>query len=398
MSTAPERVVVVGASLAGTRTAEALRAEGFQGRISVVGAEPHLPYDRPPLSKQMLTRDWDERQVRFQSEDHYRDLEVELRLGDPATGIDPERREVLLAGGERLGFDALVVATGSAARPLTDRPPAGVHLLRSLDDCLRLRAELRDRPRVVVVGGGFIGAEVAASARARELEVTWLVAEQEPLAGALGTELGSVFAAVHRENGVVVRTGVVVTGFRGTRRVEGVVLADGAVVPADVVVLGIGATPNTGWLVGSGLPVRDGLVCDEHCAVDAELGVYAAGDVARWPNGAWGEDRVQHWTNAVEQARQVAFGILGKPRPYLHLPYFWTDQYDLKIQLVGRCLPGCEMRVVHGSPEQGSFVAAYRRGGRVTGAVACNAVRELVPYRRMLAGGPASVEEPTASG
>ena len=266
-------------------------------------------------------------------------------------------------------------------------PLAGIHVLRTLDDCLRLRGELERGPRVVVVGAGFIGAEVAATCRQRGLEVTLLETLPVPLGAAVPRAIGETLAAIHRDAGVTLRCGVRVAGFAGGARVEGVRLADGALVPADVVVVGIGVTPETRWLEGSGLPLGDGVLCDETLAAGAP-GVVAAGDVARWHNPLFGESmRVEHWTNAVEQAGAAAERLLAGPaagKPFAPVPFVWSDQYDRKIQMAGRVSPQDEMRIVHGTLAERRFVALFGRAGRLVGALAMNRPRQLVACRKQI--------------
>lgn len=389
--TTPGRIVVVGASLAGLSALEALRSEGYSGELVAVGAETAMPYDRPPLSKQVLQGSWEPEQTALRDRAHYDALEVDWRLGRRAVSLDLGRRTVILDGAEPepVGFDGLVIATGATPRTLPGTPPlAGIHVLRTLEDCLALRKELDGNPRVCVVGGGFIGAEVAASCRRRGLEVTILEALPAPLARAFPPEMGRACAALHHDHGVELRCGVGVEGFEGGRRVERVRLAGGETVAADVVVIGVGVTPETGWLESSGLPLADGVVCDETCATPAH-GVVAAGDVARWPNPLFGEEmRVEHWSNAVEQGTAAAKRLLageGEAAPFTTVPYFWSDQYDTKIQFVGRCTAGDEVRVVDGSMADGRFVALFRRGDRLFGALAFNRPRLLMGYRRLIA-------------
>jgi 3-phenylpropionate/trans-cinnamate dioxygenase ferredoxin reductase subunit len=318
-------------------------------------------------------------------------LELELRLGQPAASLDLAARAVALVTGERLGFDGLVIATGASPRRLPGTPGlAGIHVLRTLDDCLRLRGELERSPRVVVVGAGFIGAEVAASCRQRGLEVTLLETLPFPLGAAVPAAIGETLAAVHRDAGVKLLCGVRVAGFAGEQRVEGVRLADGSLVAADVVVVGIGVAPETRWLEGSGLALGDGVLCDETLATGAP-GVVAAGDVARWHNPLFGESmRIEHWTNAVEQAGAAAARLLAGPaagKPFAPVPFVWSDQYDRKIQMAGRVGPQDEMRVVHGTLAERRFVALFGRAGRLVGALAMNRPRQLVACRKLIRDG-----------
>ena len=350
-----------------------------------------MPYDRPPLSKQVLSGKWPTEQTMLSPVGIDMDqLEADWRLGARATALDMADRAIVLADGERVGFDGLVIATGASVRRLPGQPHLdGIHVLRTLDDCLALRADLDRGPeRVVVVGAGFIGAEVAATAREKGLDVTLLEALPVPLQRGLGEEMGSVCATVHREHGVDLRLSTGVESFEDddAGRVTGVVLTDGTIVRADVVVVGIGVTPNTEWLEGSGLTLDNGVVCDESCL--AAPGVVAAGDVARWPNRRFDEVmRVEHWDNAQEQGAHAARTLLGHPEPYMPVPWFWSDQYDRKIQLAGRAGPGDEVRVVDGSTDEQKFAALYGRNGRLVGVLGFNRPALVMRYRQLIASG-----------
>ena len=398
MTTAPRAVTVVGASLAGLNAAEALRRDGYEGPVTLIGAEDHLPYDRPPLSKQVLAGDWEPERVALTDAGELEEDGIEVRLGVRATALDLSSRELTLHNGETVGFDGLVIATGARCRTMGGTAELeGVHILRSLDDCLAIRADLEAAPqRVLVVGAGFIGAEVAATARGRGLDVTVVEALPTPLSRVLGDEMGQVCAEVHRDHGVDLRTGVGVDRIEGDRRVERVVLSDGATVDADVVVVGIGVIPNTEWLQGSGVEVDDGVICDASCLV-AER-VTAAGDVARWPNQLFGESmRVEHWDNAAAQGAHAARRLLdAEVGPFMPVPWFWSDQYDRKIQLAGRVRPDDEVRVVNGSVEERRFAAIYGRGGRITGVLGFNRPRHVMRYRALIEQG-ASFDEALAA-
>ena len=302
-----KQIAVIGASLAGLNAVEALRGAGYDGTLTLIGAEPGLPYDRPPLSKQILAGAREPDFAALRKPKHYDALDLNLRLGRTATRLDPAARTIELDGGETVGFDGLLITTGASPRSLPATPPLeGIYTLRTLEDCLAIREQLEAGPRVAVVGAGFIGSEVAATARGRGLDVTLMEAAPVPLVGAVGE------------------------GFDGTGRVERVRLADGAAVESDLVVVGVGVAPNTRWLESSGLDLRDGVLCDETCATNAP-GVYAAGDVARWRNPVFNQAmRVEHWTNAVEQGRAAALNLLagsGATQPFASVPYFWSDQY-----------------------------------------------------------------------
>lgn len=384
-----DHVLVVGASLAGLRACETLRTDGFTGRITLVGAEPHLPYDRPPLSKKLLSGDWDADRIALRKPDDIDVLALELRLGVRATSLDTGSRTVGLADGSSLDYDGLIIATGSATKRLPGQDAVSiVHELRTLDDALALRARIADgTARVVVVGAGFIGLEVAATARARGCTVTVLEGLPAPLVRGLGAEMGQLATAAHIADGINIRCGVTVTALGE----DGVTLGDGTVVPADVIVVGIGVAPVTDWLEGSGLEVRDGVVCDATLAAGPE-GVYAAGDVARWPNALFGEEmRVEHWTNAAEQGALAARNLLavasgGEPTPYAPVPFFWSDQHKHRIQFLGRGADGPDdsVELVVGDPSDHRFLALYRRGDRLRGVLGVNNPRLVMAYRALL--------------
>jgi len=384
---ATRTLAVVGASLAGLRAVEAMRREGFDGRIALIGAESERPYDRPPLSKEVLRGERAPETTALAKPEAFDALDLELHLGTRATALDPHARRIATDRGESIAYDGCLIATGATPRRIPDTPPlAGIHVLRTLGDCAALRAELERGPRVAVVGGGFIGAEVAATCRARGLEVAIVEALPQPMSLALGETLGAVLAALHRDHGVDLRCGVGVEGFAGAGgRVERVQLADGSSVAADVVVVGIGVVPETAWLEGSGIALGNGVVCDETLATSLP-GVCAAGDVARWPNPQFGEVmRIEHWTNAVEQGEHAAAALVtGEAKPFSTVPYVWSDQYDRKIMSAGRPRPDDELRVFHGSLEARQFVALYGRKGRLVAALAMNRARHLMTYRRMI--------------
>lgn len=379
--------VVVGASLAGLRAAEELRRVGFDGRLVMVGAETHLPYDRPPLSKELLAGAAQPEDTALRKQP-YDDLAIDWRLGRRAERLEVAERTVTLDDGERIEFTGCVIATGARPRVLPETPAlAGIHVLRTLDDCLAIRADLEHGARVVVVGAGFIGAEVAATCRGRHLEVTMLEALPTPMVRGLGPVLGDVLARLHRAHGVDLRTGVGVAGFDGVDRVERVRLDDGATVDADVVVVGVGVEPATAWLQGSGIALDNGVVCDATLA--AAPGIVSAGDVCRWPNALFdGESmRLEHWTNAAEQGVAAAQRLLaddGAAVPFAPVPFVWSDQYDLKIQVAGHVRGDDTVEIVDGSLEELRFVAAVGRAGRLVGAVGFSRPRVLMQYRRLV--------------
>lgn len=385
-----DRIVIIGASLAGLRAAETLRSAGFDGTITVVGDEPHRPYDRPPLSKQVLTGEWEPSRTALPGGSEGR-LDVTWRLGVSAERLDLDRHEVSLSDGQTLGYDGLVLACGARPRMLSGGESLdGVTTLRTLDDAVAIRSRLdAGARRVVVVGAGFIGAEVAASCRARGLDVTLVEPLAQPLARVLGETVGAVVADLHRDHGVDLRLGVGVDRIEGSDQVERVVLTDGSTVDADVVVVGIGVEPNVSWLEGSGLTLDDGIVCDETTL--AAPGVVAAGDVARWPNRRFDEVmRVEHWEHALDMGAFAAQRLLTddhEAQPYTPVPWFWSDQYDRKIQMAGRARPDDQMVVVAGSIDERRFCALYGRNGQVVGALAMNMPAQVVRYRRAIADG-----------
>ncbi len=393
-------ILVVGASLAGLRAAEELRHEGHRGPVVIVGEEPHAPYDRPPLSKQLLSGKWTVDRIHHHAPDSLDTLGLDFRLGLRATGLDTDARTVTLDDGSALSYDGLVIATGAAARrlPATDGVD-GVFALRTLDDCLALKARVEgvgEGVRLVVVGAGFIGSEVAATLRGLGATVTVVEAMPAPLAHVLGPEMGAACTALHADNGVEVRAGVGVDGIEEAGRggVMVVRLTDGGALEADVVVAGIGVDPCTGWLDGSGLTVANGVVCDGRLFAGER--VVAAGDVARWTHPQLEADvRIEHWTNAAESGAAAARNLLAgsaAAEPYAPVAFFWSDQYATKIQLLGRPAADDEVVVVDGSVDERRFVALYRRGGRLTGALAFSRPRQLMAYRPLLATG-ASFDE-----
>ncbi|MEV0621880.1 FAD-dependent oxidoreductase [Nonomuraea sp. NPDC050404] len=385
--TAPDHVLVVGASAAGLATVEALRRKGYAGQVTVLGAEPHLPYDRPPLSKQVLSGGWEPQRAQLRSMDALNALEAEFVFGDAATGLDVPGRAVRTASGRVLSADAVVVATGLRPRTLPGQDEmAGVHLLRTLDDALALRTELLSCARLVVVGDGVLGAEIAATARGMGVPVTLAGPQPAPLAGQLGRPAAGLLAELHAERGVGLRLGTAVRGLTERHgRVTGVRLESGDVLPADVVVVALGSVPATRWLDGSGLDLDNGVVCDSRCR--AADGIYAAGDVARWRHETLGGlVRLENRTNATEQAIAVAGNILGDDRAYTPIPYFWTDQFDAKIHVHGTLSPDADVSIVEGSPAERRFVSVHRRDGRTTGVLGWNMPKQARQRRQELTG------------
>lgn len=386
----PGRVVVVGASAAGLSVVEGLRRLGYTGPVTLIGDEEHPPYDRPPLTKQLLSGSWELDRLWLRAPQELDDLAVDLRLGSAATGLDTTARQVRLADGSRIDYDTLVVATGLSARRLPGTEGlAGVHVLRTVDDALELREALKGEPRLVVVGSGFVGTEAAAVAREAGAAVTVVTDTSSLLADAIGDALGSLLTEVHREHGVRVETGTLVSGVSSRDgRATGVVLADGRTVEADAVLVGIGAVPNTGWLAGSGVPVGDGVECD--ATLHAGDGVWAAGDVACWTHPRTGvPTRIEHRTNAGEQGLAVARNILadGPPTAFDPVPFVWSDQYDLRTQIYGRTRGADRIRITEGSTGERRLVAVYGSRGRVCGVVGINMPRQTRGARALVAEG-----------
>ncbi len=403
------QIVIVGASLAGLQAAQTLRRAKFEGSITMVGSEPHYPYDRPPLSKQFLAGAWDEEKLRLRAAVDPTELGLDWKLGVSATALDPEARTIALDDGQEVAYDGLILACGAHARTLpasVGGSVPGVFTLRGLDDARALRAALDAGPeRVCVIGAGFIGAEVAATARERGLEVTMIEAGAAPLVRVLDPGAGMAIADLHRQHGVEVRLGVGVAGVEAGDggRAERVVLDDGSVVHADVVVVGIGVVPNTAWLEGSGLTVDNGIVCDSTCLAGPRI--VACGDVARWANPRYGHlTRVEQWDNAVDQGAYVAHRLLAAldpvattPEPFSAVPWFWSDQYDRKIQLAG--VTGPRSDVVNGSFDEQRFVQLYiGEDGRFVGALAWNRPRQAIQARQLLEQGATLDEARTALG
>ncbi|GAB3731497.1 NAD(P)/FAD-dependent oxidoreductase [Nocardiopsis nanhaiensis] len=402
MSDTPNEIVIAGAGMAGLHAAEALREHGFEGRLTLVGEEPHRPYSRPPLSKEALTGvgmdpapggpGWlvGHRALRLRDDAVIDDLDLDFRPNTRAAGLDPAARELRVAGPDGEGalhYDGLIVATGARARrPGTDL--AGVHVLRTLDDAEAVRSAFGSSGHLVVVGAGFVGAEVAASARAVGMEVTLVEAAATPMTRVVDPRIGEVLTDLHRENGVDVRLGAGVTAYEGAGRVERVRLADGSAIEASLVVAGVGVHLNTEWLRGSGVELfGDGaVVCDEFSATSVP-DVYAVGDLANWPHPRYGgRIRLEHWTNASEQGEAAARNLLaGSGRtPFTPVPYFWSDQYKKKVQLLGQGAPADQVAFVHGSPEDRKFVAFLGRGGMLTGVLGLRSTPRTMRYRGLL--------------
>ena len=353
--------------------------------MHLVGSEVHLPYDRPPLSKQILAGTWGTERLWLSSPERLDELDVTRHLGDAAVSLAVDPLRVTLASGVLLDVDGVVIATGARTRTIGE-PRAGVHTLRTIDDAVAIRAALAAGPsRVTVIGAGFIGAEVAASARELGLPVTMIEMAEAPFERALGREMGAVLADLHREHGVDLRLGVGCRTIAGDDHVEAVELTDGSTVATDLVVVGVGVVPNVEWLEGSSLLLDNGVVCDETSL--AAPGIVAAGDVARWPNRRFDEStRVEHWDNAVAHAVHAAKRLLHGPSvgPYEPVPWFWSDQYDRKIQLAGRTTGFDSFSVIDGDIESRKFAAIYGRAGKLVAVLGFNRPRQVMQFRQLI--------------
>ena len=369
---------MVGAGLAGLRTAEALRERGFDGDLVLVGEEPHLPYDRPPLSKHVLRGEREPMYLRPQAD--YAALDLDLRLGTHVTALDAAAAQVQTVDGP-IPYDVVVIATGAAPRRL---PAAtgllGVHALRGLDDCFALRAELVAGARLGIVGAGLIGCEVAASARSLGLEVAVVDVLSGPMVRVLGEDVAERITQLHAEHGVHLHMGTGVAEVQQQAgRVTGLVTSGGIEIPVDVLLEAMGAVPATDWLADSGLTIADGVLCDE--VGQAAPGVFAVGDVARWHDLRFGEHRrVEHWTRAVEQSAVVAAAILGERAPLNVPPYWWSDQYNLKLQGLGWVEPGDDVALIEVGPKSRTL-ALYSRESRLTGVVGFSAAAAVMRLR-----------------
>ena len=387
----PTSIAIVGASAAGLTTAAALRRNGYDGDVTLIGAEAHRPYDRPPLSKHLLSGEWDAGRVQLKTEDEFRDLAVGFRSGVAATGLDLDRSTLSLSDGSDLTFDRLVLATGVQPRILPgSRGVTGVYTMRTIDDAVALQGELLPGRRLIVVGGGFLGTEVAATAVGLGVDVTVVSGAATLLERSLGTAVGEQVARLHRAHGVTLHTGpasIVTTVDAEGGRVSGVTLVDGSVLHADVVFVAIGAAPHLDWLRGSGIRIGDGIECAPD--LSAAPGVYAAGDVARWDNPVFDQSmRVEHRTNATEQGMHVARRLIdGESTPFAAVPYFWTDQYDHKLQVHGWLRGYDEVRVVEGSFDERRMIALFRRGGRLVGVMGIGAAKAVRQWRQHIVDG-----------
>jgi 3-phenylpropionate/trans-cinnamate dioxygenase ferredoxin reductase subunit len=379
-------IVIIGGGLAAARTAEQLRKSGYQGPVAIVSAEKHLPYDRPPLSKDVL-HDTGKglHDVLLRPAEFYADNDIALVLGTAAQSLDTAARTVTLTDDRVLDYDELVIATGLEPKRIPSLDLAGVRVLRSFDEALALREHATSARRAVIVGAGFIGCEVAASLRKLGVEVALVEPQPTPLAAVLGERIGELVARVHRAEGVDVRTGVGVAAVRGDTEVSAVELTDGTVLEADLVVVGIGSRPATDWLVGSGVALDNGVLCDE-VGRTSEPHVWALGDVASWRDARGHQIRVEHWSNVADQARVMVPSMLGQEPPeVVAVPYFWSDQYDVKIQCLGEPSPNDVVHVVEDDGRK--FLAYYERDGVLVAVVGGGMPGKVMKARAKIAGG-----------
>ncbi|HZQ31499.1 MAG TPA: FAD/NAD(P)-binding oxidoreductase [Mycobacterium sp.] len=380
-----KRIVIVGGGLAAARTAEQLRRADFDGPITIVSDEVHLPYDRPPLSKQVLRSELDDTVLK--PREWYDDKKIELRLGSAVRSLDTGDQTVTLDNGTTLEYDDVVIATGLVPRRIPSFPDLqGIHVLRSFDESMALREEAATARSAVVVGAGFIGCEVAASLRGLGVDVVMVEPQPEPLVSVLGEQIGALVSRLHRSEGVDLRTGTGVEAVGGQQRVQKVTLTDGTEVDTDLVVIGIGSRPATDWLAGSGVEVDNGVVCD-HVGKTSAPHVWALGDVASWQDATGHQARVEHWSNVAEQARVLVPALLGQEvsADLVVVPYFWSDQYDVKIQCLGE--PEAD-DIVHLVNDDGrKFLAYYERDGVVAGVVGGGMPGAVMKTRAKIAAG-----------
>jgi 3-phenylpropionate/trans-cinnamate dioxygenase ferredoxin reductase subunit len=388
MTHADQRFVVVGGGLAGARAVETLRAEGFEGSLVLVSAERHLPYERPPLSKAVLAGRDDVAVATLHDQSWYAERNVELRLTTTATNLDTAGQNLTLDDGSQIAYDALLLATGSSARRL-EIPGSeleGVRYLRTIDDSLALLDRFRSQPRVVIVGAGWIGLETASGAREHGAEVTMIETAAQPLQMVVGAQLGTVFADLHRDHGVDLILSGGVSSFEGDGQVDAVVLADGRRLPADLVVVGVGAQPNLELARNAGLDIDRGVVTDAALRTSHQY-VFAAGDIVQWPHPVLGEQiRVEHWANANDSGVAAAKAMLGQDVAYDALPFFFSDQYDIGLEYVGYAAPDVDPElVIRGDPGSREFMAFWLGDGRLLAAMHMNMWDSLEPVQPLIA-------------
>lgn len=380
-----ESYVIIGAGIAGGTAAETLRKQGFEGRVHLIGAEPYRPYDRPPLSKEFLSGAKEQEKLFFKPQDFYTEQSIELHLGTEATAIDPSLNTVTLANGESIRYDKLLLSTGSRVKrlPIPGSNLKGVHYLRTIDDSRALAHSMNGASRVVIVGAGFIGSEVAAVCKTAGLEVTVLEIQPQPMAHILGEKMGAIYANLHTNRGINLRLREGISEIRGSSRTEQVITDEGNAINCDFVVIGVGITPDTTLAESAGLHVDFGILTDQYCQT-SHPDIYAAGDVANWFHpGLDRRLRVEHWDNALNQGAAAAKSMLGAPEPYSPTLYFWSDQYDLNIQYLGHATEWDDI-AVRGNPADEKFTAFYLKDGSVHGALVVNNFRDIRPTRTLI--------------
>ena len=380
-----ESYVIIGAGIAGGTAAETLRKQGFEGRVHLIGAEPYRPYDRPPLSKEFLSGAKEQEKLFFKPQDFYTEQSIELHLGTEATAIDPSLNTVTLANGESIRYDKLLLSTGSRVKrlPIPGSNLKGVHYLRTIDDSRALAHSMNGASKVVIVGAGFIGSEVAAVCKTAGLEVTVLEIQPQPMAHILGEKMGAIYANLHTNRGINLRLREGISEIRGSSRTEQVITDEGNAINCDFVVIGVGITPDTTLAESAGLHVDFGILTDQYCQT-SHPDIYAAGDVANWFHpGLDRRLRVEHWDNALNQGAAAAKSMLGAPEPYSPTLYFWSDQYDLNIQYLGHATEWDHI-AVRGNPADEKFTAFYLKDGSVHGALVVNNFRDIRPTRTLI--------------
>ena len=380
-----ESYLIVGAGIAGGAAAETLRKQGFDGEVHLVGAEPHRPYDRPPLSKEFLSGDKEEAKLFFKMEDFYAEHSIELHLGAEATALDASSNTLTLADRQAIHYDKLLLATGSKVKklPVPGSDLAGVHYLRTIEDSRAIARSMNGAGKAVIVGAGFIGSEVAAVCKTTGLDVTVLEIQAQPMAHILGDRMGSVYADLHTRRGVDLRLGEGISEIRGHTRAEQVITDRGLTIDCDLVVIGVGIAPDTFLAEDAGLDVDSGILVDEHCRT-SNPDIFAAGDVANWFHPGLGRRlRVEHWDNALNQGAAAAKSMLCTPEPYSPTLYFWSDQYDLNIQYLGHAAAWDHI-AIRGNPAEEKFTAFYLKDGSVHGALVVNNFRDIRPTRTLI--------------